>query len=64
MGRTLVIYPVRLRNCSRMQRVSERSSSPWYLLALMFDEDFTIKKKESINPRKTPIKINTDIASR
>jgi hypothetical protein len=26
--RTLVIYPVMLRNCSRMQRVSDRSNSP------------------------------------
>jgi hypothetical protein len=61
--RTLVIYPVMLRNCSRMQRVSDRSNSPWYLFALMLDEDFTMKKKERINPRNTPMKINADIAS-
>jgi hypothetical protein len=54
----------RLRNFSRIQRVNERSNNPWYRLALIFVDDFIIKKKERIRPWKTPIKINTEIASK
>ena len=58
------MYPVRLRNCSRIHRVSDRSKSPWYLLALISEEDFMIKKNESISPWKTPMKINAEMASK
>jgi hypothetical protein len=63
IGSTLTIRPVKLRNCSSMQRDSERSNNPWYLLAFMFEEDFVIKKNERKRPRKTPIKIDIDKAS-
>jgi len=49
-----------LRNCSRMHNESDRSSSPWYLLAAVFDDDLSIKKKERRSPRKTPRKMKTD----
>jgi len=49
-----------LRTCSRKISDRERSKSPWYLLALIFEEGLNIKKKESISPRNTPRKINTE----
>jgi hypothetical protein len=62
MTRTLVIYPVWLRSCSRIHNERTRMSKPWYMLAFLLGEDLKIKKDERINPWTIPIKIKTDIA--
>ena len=47
-----------------MHSVSARSNNPWYLLALMLDEGFIMKKNERINPWITPIKMNNEMTLR
>jgi len=60
IGSILVIYPVKFRNCSRMQSEIDRRRRPWYLLALALGEPLKIKKTESSKPRNTPRNIKTD----